>query len=567
MRFFLPKYVLIILTITTIGSLYPKSEYELEIDPSLDLYEDIWGSGSPLIPSTTRSISPEDIILVLKLSGALSLLEEDFFNKTNNINVESLLDMAIYNNLIMFTTQKTLWSIGYFYNQTSQAQLTRNNVHVGSYLNLASPTILEKISNIFEEVKELLGEQFLHVDVPAVLCALANGNIQWRRTGLMQYGVYERNGYVFRWYLPFYWIERNFLLNECEINQLEKALGISINRDLSVFNLDPFIKDHFISDKLGFGDLRLSIEKELFESELYQYLINGGLYLTIPTACALGDGLLGRSFCSAEYMPNINFNQLFDLGTDYLNNPSQTAKDQISAQSADIMRTIFLDLFDRMAAALLTPQLGNGGHIGIGGFIRTCAPLSLLFKHEKATDILASSKIGLEYLFPAYEKRFFIRNKDQTGFRNRDFENPDQAIDNLQFIEQEILNRFFLLARKTCVHPGIIFTWTSKLMYEGSRWGWMLGSDTWLRTRESFSQPTCPRLCIADPSEAIGLDIKKNKPFMAYRSSIFAGIRYAWHDWGSEDNTWTISLNGDVAISTAGIGEDFSLFLKIEKGF
>lgn len=559
------RYIIIFLSTFFTISIY--SNTELLIDDSLNLYDDVWNTDSSLVPTQVKTIDPEEVILLLKVSGALALLEEDFFNRTNDINVESLLDMAVYNNLIMYTPKERLWSCGFFYNQTSEVKLTRNSSDIGSYLNLASDSILTKISNIFEETKELLGDNFLSIDVPGVLCAIAKGKIQWRRTGLMFYGVHQWKNMVARLYLPFYYIERNFFLNNAELDQLEKSLGVTIDRNVSIFNMDPFVRDHFIGDKLGLGDLRISLENEIFESELYQYLINAGVYMTLPTACVFSEGLLGRSFNSPYYLPNIDFNALFDLGTDYFNEPDPIKKALISQKSTEVLRTILFDLFDRMAGALLMPQLGNGGHVGIGGFLRTSTPLSILIKHPFATNVIMSSKLGLEYLFPSYEKRFFITNKDIAGFASRDFDDDSKAAENLAFIEQEILNRFFLLARKTCVHPGIIFTWTSKLMYEGTHWGLIVGSDTWLRTRESFSEPVCPPCISSSFNSSLGLDVKKNKPFMAYRSSIFGGVRYAWESCEYSDTRWILSFNGDVAVSTTGIGEDFSLFLKIEKEF
>ncbi len=570
---FMPRYsfltclLLSILWIFSVSS--ATSSFDLDDSLALysDMYDDLFGSNPQFPSSMLKTIDPADVVFLLKVSGALALLEEDFFKRTNNINVESILDMAVYNNLIMFTPKKNVFSCGFFYNQTSHVQLTRNNSNVGSYINLADETFLGKVSKIFEEVQSSFGDDFTQVDIPAILTAVARGKIQWRRTGLLFYGIHQWRNWVSRFYLPFYYMERNFFLGDQELDELEAALGIPIDRHVSIFNMDPFVRNYCISDKLGFGDLRISLEKEIFESELYRYIINGGVYTTLPTACALGNGMLGRDFPSPAYLPNINFNQLFDMATDYFNETDPVKKAEISQKSAETMRTIVLDVFDRMAASLLTPQLGNGGHVGVGGFLRTCTPLSIMFKHPTADRILASSKIGLEYLFPAYEKRFFITQKDLPGYLSRTFDNKETAASDLAFIEQELINKLFLLSRKVCVHPGIIFTWTSKLMYEGVHWGWMLGTDTWLRTRESFSKPLMPRCCPPVQPATDALDIDKNKPFMAYRSSIFGGVRYSPGEDHIGDARWIFSLNGDVALSTAGIGEDFSLFLKIEREF
>ncbi len=205
--------------------------------------------------------------------------------------------------------------------------------------------------------------------------------------------------------------------------------------------------------------------------------------------------------------------------------------------------------------------MGNNGHFGTGIFTHSQAPVSALIKRQWATEIIYDSRLSVEYLFPANEKRFYIEKNNPEEFKTHNFNDPNQATENLAFIEQEFANRVYMIALNTRVQPGIIFHWVSKLCHQGPRWGWALGGDFWLQSADrlgKISPPDNPEIKISR------FDISKATPYTAYRSRFFIGGSYRIN---RPNKTWLISLNLDNSYANVGIGEDYTLFLKIEHQF
>ncbi|MDP3889090.1 MAG: hypothetical protein Q8Q25_00925, partial [bacterium] len=215
---------------------------------------------------------------------------------------------------------------------------------------------------------------------------------------------------------------------------------------------------------------------------------------------------------------------------------------------------------DRVAANLLDAKLGNDGHFGLGLFFRTQNQLDMFIRRYWATDIIWSNKISAEYLFPAYEKRFYIEKINPEDFARRDFTDATKANDNLTFLEHEAISRIYLLALSTRVQPGIIFHWTSKVCRQGRHWGWALGSDFWCQSRDHLGSIALN----CSPTTSQRIDFQKAKPFSAYRFRLFGGLTYKIE---RPNHHWFISLNVDGTPFRSGIGRDFSVFFKIERHF
>lgn len=514
--------------------------------------------------SSALTFPPDHIIDLLNQINAIVLLEENFFLRTNGINKQSLLDLPLPGNMMLTTDHCSMLGFDLFYNEVPRAFLTRDSSAICSYLAITQPNFLEKIQDIYQCTQNLAGLTF-GVDITKALQAIGNMHVQQRSVGFMFFGIRQWGQYIGRFKLPFYYIERNFNLDPADLDTLEEALGVPIDRDQSVFELDPFVREHFISDKVGFGDTRLTMEQLIFYSEHFDYWVYAGGLVTIPTACTFGAGMVGRDFCKDTRLPNVNFDQLLDLAADYcLSDPEQQAAALAQAQAT--LSALFLNLFDRFAGTLLDTPLGNGGHFGFGAFLRTYSPLSIFIKERWATSIRMTSFLSAEYLAPHNEYRSYISVNDRNRFKQHDFLNLDLAAENLAFIEQELINRFFLVARKVRVQPGLIGRWNSKFLYQGNRWGAILGSDSWVQSRGSLHYVCPPNN--GRPSDDIvtnKLDYKKNHPFMAYRSSVFMGVSYTLpcHD----ESEWRFSFEGDYAMSQVGIGHDFTVLFKLERHF
>lgn len=495
-----------------------------------------------------RQIPPIVIIELLKEFGIIELLQEDIFLKTNRINKQNILDMPIMGNQLILSTRNRVTGFDLFWNPMYHGYFTKHSPCISSYINLTGESLIDAIENTLERVKELFNNPLLNIDVEKILGLFKNMSLHQRRLGFLFYHVHRHNKIITRFKIPLYYLERNFFLTPEERACIAQEFGEATPEEE-----DELRKHHFESDKLGFGDCRLEIEGPVYESE--EFTLNLGGYITLPTAFALKKGLHGSSFPTPSTLPDFTiFEDLFALAE----NPDEQAQEKAFNEVKDFL----FDAFDRLSSNLLDVGLGNEGHVGLALFYHTHMPVSVFIKRPGATQVHLVSKTSLEYLFPAIEKRFFISKNDAAAFAARNFDDPAQAESNLQFLEQEFINRLFLVAYNTRVQPGIIFHSNNKFCYQGMRWGWNIGTDTWVQSRDKLSTikvPPCPNTV---PLE--NLDIEKAKPFFAYRWRLCGGVNYQIQH---PDHDWNISLNADTTMAHSGIGADYSVFFKFERHY
>jgi len=168
--------------------------------------------------------------------------------------------------------------------------------------------------------------------------------MQERRGGFML-GVAHANGrFNLEFKTPLYYLERNFFVTPEEQEILESFFGPS----------DPEQQKHFISDRVGFGDTRLTIGFFAVEDDRLQ--LNVGGEATIPTQIAFKKGLLGSHFKKNSNHPIFNILELFQMVFCEVKDVSQ-----IEAITINFL----LSSFDKLSANLLQTSLGNNGHLGL----------------------------------------------------------------------------------------------------------------------------------------------------------------------------------------------------------
>ncbi len=203
-------------------------------------------------------------------------------------------------------------------------------------------------------------------------------------------------------------------------------------------------------------------------------------------------------------------------------------------------------------------KLGNDGHFGFGPFIRVQSNLGHFIKLPWARTISLCNRISLEYLTPSHNKRCYIALNNNEEFDMHDFDDPDQADENLLFLEEEFIKKLYLVGFDTKIQPGLIFHWLSRFAYEGTKWGFYAGTDSWIQGRDKFGAVQVRgRL-------AQRIDRCKARGFLSYLGTIFGGIT---RKVNRPDRSWLISLNGNGAFSSVGIGGRVGLSLNVEAQF
>lgn len=513
-----------------------------------NFYDFYLNSSLPSQSSQFRSIENKgNVLVLLNQLGFIDLLQEDFFEKTFDLNKRDLLDYPLF----MFPWKRDCTTKGYqfFYNATGRMYFSSNCSNISAYLSTTSNGFAEKLQAFLEAVRDSAAPGFDPNQAIEILTLAEHFTVQERRLGIMFDGEHKRDDWLIRWFWPFYLRERNhFVTPEVQDaieNILNPIVGVASQEEQNIF-----AEDHLITDQLGFGDFRLEFDRTVccfpdFEARL-------GFLITLPFALPIAKELIGRDLQPPKRRPLFDFQILLDN------------EDGVLDISEGEAKAFFLSALDNLSAMLLNTKLGNNGHVGFGPIFKTASCLAKLVNRPWAENIKMRSRMSLEFQLPAVEQRFFIPRNNKAQFESRDFTTTEQPAwmieDNYNFVVQTFTDRLFPFATDAIVYPGLIIRSTSRFIYEGEKWSCFLGSDMWIRTGESVTE-----LHNGCPSLSCSVVLDKAEHPLAYQSKILAGIarRYCGYD-GKE---WIVSVNGDTTVMSTGIGLDFMLAVNVDVTF
>jgi len=496
-------------------------------------------------PAPMSTCSDEEIQGIVSLIiglDAICLLQQDLYKRTNELNQRSLLDYGLFLPQKFYCKPNTL-GFHTFYNQTTRDNFTRTSTDIESYLAIFKPTLIQEIIRVIDNA----GFE-LPIDPQAILPLFKCATIQERRTGFMMHYMHRwQNNVRLRLMAPLYYLESNFFLTPQELDRIEEQLGITDPEED-----DRFARNHLIADTFGLGDTRLNLDMPVVRSGSTKSRI--GLMATIPTAFAIKKGLYGSHFKPPMRQAPIDLCTIFNLAVQ-----DDDALIQLGQQLA-------YDFIDHLSANLIQSPLGNGGHFGIGLYMRSKIKLNSLIKRPWAKHTIRS-RTSLEYLVPHREKRFYIECDDTPRFEalgllrptneiiDEIFEDPAYARQVLSFLQEQLTDKFFPFVLSTKVQPGLIFRWTSRYIYERPEWGWYAGTDTWLTSKEKLKNIHVPKNYPQPLNERIA-----HKPFgyqVGFLGSVF---------WKPKKDL-LISLNSQYNFTSTGIGSDYLISFNLEKTF
>lgn len=513
-----------------------------------------------------RKVDVKSILELLSEIGAFSILDEDFYKRTNPFVQRSLLDLPIFE--LHSCTEPRRWIVGAhaFWNHTDRSVFVNKNSNIDSYINFDQTTLFDTLNELKPEVKSLVPDASLvddlldQANINRVLALFRNFTVQQRRIGAMMHAWRQWERLEIRMFLPLYYLERNLFARPAEQAALEQEFGAT----------DPdtqgkMQKNYLISDKFGLGDFRFEADYAAYKSEEFTFRV--GALTTIPTAVAFTEGIMGSSFIdNNKKQPTFDLQALFDLIPANFNVSDITEQDKQKALAIVVGDTcknkngFLLGVLSRMSAMLLDTSLGNDGHLGIGILIRARTLLSeFLYQFEWAKRFSFNNRLSLEYLAPAHETRYFVYRNQLSDFTSRDFSSADPAVQeaNLLFIETELINKFYPFAVRTKVQPGLIFRWVSRYCWCGDVWDITFGSDFWLQTAEKFNS-----FCTSQSLQR--LDIKHGKNDLAYQGKLFASFALKW---ARPTHTWHVGVNAEGTSWNKNISKDWTVSLNIEANF
>lgn len=531
-------------------------------EPTRDAFDDLIAfadseEGGQLLDDTAFSVvrraSKEAVLTLFQELGLFKLLQQDFFLRTNILRSRSLLD---YPEFVPWRHDKDKRAvyIDLFFNETPRMWFDKHSGNICSYLAVNSPSFIAALDVIFGNVRDVLGEspvtrdQFLEfIDL------FKTFTVQERRLGLMIGGKTKIN----RWHLhimaPWYYLERNHFVDENVQRDIE-ALMVDIlgpapsqeAAELALKRQHAFEDAYLISDKFGLGDTRIYCDYPLIKKKYLSSRL--GFLATIPTAFAMKKGLKGSHFTRTQFPQTLDLQELIDV----LINSISTGTPITDLQALDYG----LDTLSNLSAMLLDAPMGNGGHLGLGMYVRNRSPLSMFIRQDWARRIYMRSFISLEYLFPATEWRSFRVPVQEALFNERgDITSEDQAEinSNYAFILQQLNDRLFPRTLQVTVYPGFIFRWSSQFIYEGNYTGFTFGTDTYVRNKEFL------RNIDATAMTKRIIDVDSGRAPFSYQSKVCASVFWKI---AKPDKLWSVGLIGDYTFMNKGIGADFSLMLK-----
>jgi len=511
--------------------------------------------------SKQNSSSSEILDLLIKEFDVDRILRRDFFLRTHPLNTRRLLDNPLFFMDKDYGDGRWVLDFHLFYDQTSRMHFTRKCIDhkckdkiasgIYNYLAIKDCCLIQELERLKEKVDEIYPG--LDYNVRRILSLFNNTKIQERRAGLFMGFMAKVRKLHIKLQMPFYYVIRNFFLNCKERKAIEKELGPVNPGETNEAEALAFARKHLVSDRLGLGDLRFSVDYPIDDDGGIDLRL--GLFADIPTSVSMVKGLYGEVFCPIKKRPTINFARLIDL---------VGGGDQEKEQADSIVRCFGLNVLDGISSMLVDTHLGNRRHFGLGIYLRTYTPLRVILNRRWTQNLFFKGRISFEYMFPSKECRWFIEKCNPAEFnrfdkyRSTDSVDEEVADQDLAFLERKFVDMVFPYVYEATARPGFIFMWTSKLTYEARRWGIHLGSDAWVQTKESLSEVCCPAY------QKTLLNIEKARKPWAFQWTVLGSIFFKSK---RKKSSLYIGLNGEKTISSTGIGKPFKVSLSFERNF
>lgn len=396
-------------------------------------------------------------------------------------------------------------------------------------------------------------------DIPVILPLLGNITLEQRELGAMIFlqGSHER------WFgsiaLPAYYLENNYQLSPADKNRFENSAlftGATGPRPTLIPSLDPntFTTDHFISDKLGIGDLRCEAWYRAAESS--RGYADIGLQMTFQTAHAVDSGIVGAmpgTLCRGGPVPYFDLQTIASLYSAW-----QAGASSAGIDLSEYLVCLGLETLDRLSATILNTPLGEQ-HTTIGA-VATCVGNTM---HP---DLACQLSGECTYYIPSNEIRMFKTIDDPVVITQRDYEDLNNAQANLNLLSERATNILFPVGTRIVVHPGFMTNITAALLFEKPSYKATLGFNIWSHTQEHFGTIN-ERYPVIDPLRDQfsppryipynNLNFEQGKRPRSYAGKLFGSVTSIIRSENSYNTR--VGIRGDATIFSSNIGYDFTI--------
>jgi hypothetical protein len=392
-------------------------------------------------------------------------------------------------------------------------------LNVTNKMQVSSKSLVNFDQEIVKSMFELFLQPIPADEVSSLIPLLGHITIQERKFGALIQGGLTKGFFNIQLHTSLLMAERNFWLTPHDQDEVEKIM-LQYRSDTTFDESEMYII------RYGLGDTRLKVGCNTLNMTDFQTDL--GFEFIIPT-----------SRLSHNTKLNANPDDLFaQLVTE---NQQDIDNEKLQESMGNLLRGVRDYLID--------PQLGNG-YFGVGGYI------------ESKFDIfhnLAHIWVRASYdkLFPATEDRLFMYNVTmQPSDLVADGVGPKELRNGLMqtFVKQYV----FPTAFKAEVYPGGIFNFVLALSALVKHVNLALGYDLYAQQRERIRQ-------LYNTTESLqSLVVDEAETDSILQNKIFAEATYVKNLRRTDIG---VGLGGDVAVSSKGLGDDWTVYLKIAGTF
>ncbi len=418
-----------------------------------------------------------------------------------------------------------------FYNQASNMHVSgaslldfdellgivQNDAKAGASLIAAAIRLLPDFSANADAFPRLIG---------TLLPLFTAIKLQERRAGVFIQGGFERGNWEIQIESALQVAERNFMLNESEI---ETASGVF--KQLFPGGGTGLKTSDFYKINVGLGDTRFKIGRRLIDLDFL--CLRAGAEIIVPTS-----GLDQRP---------------------YLEDPQE------KTAGLEVFKSAAVTQLRSIRDYLLDAQLGNGAHWGTGaycqGSVDLCekkirlwfrASYDKLFTGDEDRLIMQRPTVRVSDFLTAQFLQDLINNRPTVIAGSKNPVSPYVVLD--QFVDQYIFPTPF----KVRVKPGSIFNAVFSANFWWKKYRWTLGYDYYSQQRERIDRVYNTTLALTD------LLIERAEADENYQHKIFLEML---HQKRFKNFDLAIGLGGDATMVGNNIGKDWTVYAKLALSF
>lgn len=509
----------------------PASMDEIDYERLLDRLDEL-KQGEQIEPPCTA----QSVVNSLTGIGVVNILKKHpIYIRSNSILNRSLHDLPTFNWICNAHDNCLDLGVFPFYNQTSKMFFTDSDPFIDSYLNLSGKDFIDEIAEITQAFFKFSPEEILPL--------FRNIKLQERRVGLFfrictQQQFTPQEYLTLQFSVPVLYLERNFFLTPEERQRIRSSEVLNeFATNSSEDEAEQLLREHLVGDKLGLGDMRLYGMYTPYDTPGSRFSCGG--FLTLPTAHAFKEGLIGGTFCKTQKHPEIHLKELIcSLFLETTKDPSLVTRRIRSRQE---LANLSFSVLDHLTANVANTSLGNNSHV-------TIAPV-IEYEYRPDEYVSLLSQFSVQYVAPSQEPRYFIKKINSAAF-NRNFEDPKIAEANLRFIEKAIIDSFFPKVINVTVKPGPIIDFHTAVRFNYDCVRASFGYDYWWQGKEriEFDHKTHGLLI----GRALNPHGEQHKLFGSF------GV-----DIPQEPGIFHVGFRWDATVASHGIGKDYTLALDV----